>query len=193
MEIKKVLICGFGALGIALTYKLSKKACVKILVDELRYEKYKKINFSFNENKIKPCYILPNERFDADLIIITTKFDGLKEIAKNIPNFINNKTIIITLTNGISAEKYLKNKLKNGNIIYSYYLGDSVIKNNGNVINKDFGKIYIGDCNKETLTQIKALHKFFNQNNIFSKIDIWSHQKHLYMMKKYIRQRIVVR
>ena len=80
MEIKKVLICGFGALGIALTYKLSKKACVKILVDELRYEKYKKINYSFNENKIKPCYILPNERFNADLIIITTKFDGLKEI-----------------------------------------------------------------------------------------------------------------
>ena len=170
MEIKNILICGFGALGIALTYKLSKNACVKILVDELRYEKYNKIDYSFNGNKIKPCYILPNKNFTADLIIITTKFEGLKDIAKNIPNFINNKTIIITLTNGISAEKYLKNILKNGNVIYSYYLGDSVIKKNENVINKEFGKIYIGNYNNETLTPVKALYKFFNQNNIQTKI-----------------------
>ena len=78
-EIKKVLLCGLGAIGSIYANKISHydNANLKILVDKNRYEKYTKAPKIFNGKELKLNYVLPDFEEKVDLIIIATKYDGL--------------------------------------------------------------------------------------------------------------------
>ena len=95
MEIRNVLICGLGALGLTYANKLNDVCNLKILADNERIEKYLKKPPKFNGNTLDLSYIAPTYSWNADLIIITTKSGGLDSAINYIKNFINEKTIII--------------------------------------------------------------------------------------------------
>ena len=99
-EIKKILLCGLGAVGCIYADKI-RKFCpdnLKILVDKERFDRYTKNPIIFNGHELNFNYILPSENdFKADLIIIATKFDGLKEAVNNIKNFVGENTIIMSV------------------------------------------------------------------------------------------------
>ena len=107
-EIKKVLVCGIGAVGSIYADKIEKfnPDDLRILVDKNRLERYKKNPTIFNGRILNFNYILPIATdFKADLIIIATKFDGLQEVVTNIKNFVHEGTIILSLLNGVTSEK----------------------------------------------------------------------------------------
>ena len=104
MEINNVLICGLGALGLTYASKLKSLCNLKILADERRIENYKKKMPTMNGENIELEYITPSQRCEIDLIIIATKASGLNDAIKYIKNFVSEKTIIISLLNGISSE-----------------------------------------------------------------------------------------
>ena len=109
-EIKKVLICGIGAIGSILAHKISKfdNENLKILVDKNRLNSYTKSPKIFNGEELNLNYITPeNTDFKADLIIIATKFNALNDVVKNIENFVDENTIIMSILNGISSEEIL--------------------------------------------------------------------------------------
>lgn len=125
-EIKKVLICGIGAIGLIFADKISKfnNENLKILVDKKRLESYTKSPKIFNGKTLRLNYILPEDTdFKADLIIIATKFNALEEVVNNIQNFVKKDTIIISLLNGISSEEILAEKYGWENIPLAYFLG----------------------------------------------------------------------
>ena len=72
---KNVIICGLGAVGLTYAMKFwgKDKCTLKILVDEERLKRYTKNKPVFNGIEQDFEYILPSDKFDADLIIITTK------------------------------------------------------------------------------------------------------------------------
>ena len=78
---KNVIICGLGAVGMTYASKLGGKSrgkCnLKILVNEERLERYSKNKPVLNGVEQDFYYILPDDNFDADLIIIATKASGL--------------------------------------------------------------------------------------------------------------------
>ena len=93
---KNVLICGLGAVGLTYAVKFKNNANLKILVDEERLARYLKNKPVFNGKIQEFEYILPdNKEFNADLIIIATKFQGLESAVKNIENFVTPNTRII--------------------------------------------------------------------------------------------------
>ena len=57
MEIKNVIICGLGALGLTYANKLKDICDLYILADEERVQKYKNNPPTFNDKKIKLKYI----------------------------------------------------------------------------------------------------------------------------------------
>ena len=112
-EIKNVLVCGIGAVGSIYANKINEynSEYLRVLVDESRLEKYKKNPKIFNGKPLIFNYILPSdETFKADLIIIATKFDGLKDTIKNIENFVKDDTIILSLLNGVTSEDMIAQK-----------------------------------------------------------------------------------
>ena len=83
---KNVIICGLGAVGMTYASKLGGKSrgkCnLKILVNEERLERYSKNKPILNGVEQDFNYILPDDNFDADLIIIATKASGLDSAVK---------------------------------------------------------------------------------------------------------------
>lgn len=68
-------------------------------------------------------YILPDDNFDADLIIIATKASGLDSAVKMIKNFVSSKTIILSLLNGISSEEVIRSAYPEAKVLKSYLSG----------------------------------------------------------------------
>ena len=76
-EIKKVLVCGIGAIGSIYADKIEKYSPenLRVLVDETRFERYKKNPTIFNDRILNFNYILPSATdFKADLIISSSSF-----------------------------------------------------------------------------------------------------------------------
>lgn len=158
MEIKKVIICGLGALGLTYANKLKDVCELKILADSDRIEKYKQNIPTLNGQNIELDYILPNEKWNPDLIIISTKSTGLDSAIRYIKNFVTPKTIIISLINGISSEEKISNFYPQTKVLRSYFIGHSAMKSGNNVTQDGIGKI--------VFEQNFDLEKFFKKTNI---------------------------
>ena len=158
MGIKKVIICGLGALGLTYASKLKSCCDLKILADEKRIENYKKNIPKLNGNEILLDYITPKDKFDADLIIISTKSLGIDSVIENLKNFVSEKTIIISLINGISSEEKFAKAYKNVKVVRSFFIGHSAMREGNSVFQDGIGKIFI--------EKNEALEEFFTKNNI---------------------------
>ena len=164
-DIKNVLICGLGAIG-SIYAEIIKKTCtLKVLVDENRLNRYKTNPLIFNGKELIVDYILPSEtNFKADLIIIATKFDGLNDAVKNIQNFVNDDTVILSLLNGINSEKIIAEKYGEEKILDSYFIGHSAVRVGRKVEQDGVHTIVFGtDKNFNNLERVKD---FFDKAKI---------------------------
>lgn len=166
-EIKNVLVCGIGAVGSIYANKINEynSEYLRVLVDESRLEKYKKNPKIFNGKPLIFNYILPSdETFKADLIIIATKFDGLKDTIKNIENFVKDDTIILSLLNGVTSEDMIAQKYGWKHILLSYFIGHSAMRD-GNIITHDgIGDVVFGVKHGvgTDLYDVKLLTQYFD-------------------------------
>ena len=169
-EIKKVLICGIGAIGSILAHKISKfdNENLKILVDKNLLNSYTKSPKIFNGEELNLNYITPeNTDFKADLIIIATKFNALNDVVKNIENFVDENTIIMSILNGISSEEILAQKYNWKNIPLAFFLGHSETIATNNYFYDNRGTVIFGT--KENFTNpniIPTIEKYFTQAKI---------------------------
>ena len=158
MSIKKVLICGLGALGITYASKLMNICELKILADNSRIQKYKKNKPILNNKILELDYITQYEDWNPDLIIITTKSTALDSVLELIKNFVKENTIIISLINGISSEYKIASIYGKEKVVKSFFIGHSAIRIDNKVSQDGEGKI--------VLEKNKKLEEFFDKNNI---------------------------
>ncbi len=173
-EIKKVLICGIGAIGSIFAHKISKfdNDNLRILVDKNRLETYTKNPKIFNDEELKLNYITPdNTDFKADLILIATKFNALDEVVENIKNFVDKNTIIMSVLNGISSEEIIAQKYDWTNIPLAFFLGHSETIAQNNYFYDGRGCVVFGvKENKTNPKIIDVLKTYFTKTNITHKI-----------------------
>lgn len=156
---KKVILCGLGAVGLTYAVKLLGKCDLKILVDEQRLRRFETSKPIFNGKEIIFDYILPTAKKNkADLIIISTKSNGLDDVISNIKNFVAENTIILSLLNGISSEEKIQKTYPQATVVKSYFIGHSAVRVGNSVIQDGVGEIVIGKNSK--------LEKFLTQTNI---------------------------
>lgn len=140
---RKILICGLGAVGLTYAVKFKNGSELKILVDEERYERYMQNKPVFNGVMQKFDYILPNETFQPDLIVIATKSQGLESAIENIKNFVYKDVIIISLLNGISSEEKIQETYSDAKVLKSYFIGHSAVRNGNSVTQDGVGEIVV--------------------------------------------------
>lgn len=162
MAIKNVIICGLGALGLTYASKLKDICNLKVLANTERIEKYRKNTPILNGKEVLLDYILPEDKFEADLIIISTKALGLNSVLEYIKNFVSKKTIIISLINGISSEDKISQAYPQAKILRSYFIGHSAIGININN-KKQFFQDGVG---KIVFEKNNDLENFFKENKI---------------------------
>lgn len=171
-EIKKVILCGLGAIGTIYADKLEKFDAenFKVLVDEARIERYKTNPIKFNGRQLNFDYILPSqEGFKADLIILATKFAGLKDAIKNIKNFVKEDTVILSLLNGVTSEDIIADVYGKDKMLYSYFIGHSSVRCGNSVTHDDVNTIVFGAENNLG-ENVVAVKNFFDKVGINYKI-----------------------
>ena len=155
---KNVVLIGLGAVGLTYAVKLKDKCNLFVLVDRERMQRYQEKPPVFNGIEQKFNYILPNEKIDADLIIVATKSTNLDTAITNIKNSISKNTIIISLINGISSEEKISQHYPETKVIKSYFIGHSAVRNDNSVVQDGVGELVIEHDNK--------LEEFFSYANI---------------------------
>ena len=138
----RIILCGLGAVGLTFAVKFAQKCNrFSVLVDEERLERYKNNPPIFNGIPQELDYILPFQKFDADLIIIATKASGLDSAIENIKNFVSEKTRIISLINGISSEEKISQVYPQARVLKTYFIGHSAVRDGNNVTQDGVGEI----------------------------------------------------
>ncbi len=146
-EIKKVLICGLGAVGMTFACKFQRYApdCLKVLVDTERLKRFVAEPPKMNGEEKFFDYILPYETdYKADLVLIATKFNGLKSVCENLKNFVGENTIILPILNGIEAEEKIAEVYGWDKVLYGYFIGHSAMRIGNSVVQDGVGKIVYG-------------------------------------------------
>ena len=139
----KVVLIGLGAVGLTYAVKLRDKCDLYILGDRQHIEKYSKKKPVFNGIEQDFSYILPTDKFDADIIFITTKSNSLGTAIENIENFVTPNTRIISLINGISSEERISEAYPTARVLKSYFIGHSAVRNGNSVTQDGVGEIVI--------------------------------------------------
>lgn len=170
-NIENVIICGIGAIGSIYADKIHRydSKNLRILVDKNRLERYTKTPQNFNGKPLNLNYILPEDNnFKADLVIIATKFDGLKEVIKNLKNFVKEDTIIISLLNGVTSEEIISKEYGWKHLPIAYYIGHSAMRDGNNITHDGVGTIVFGVKDK-TFTDTNDIEIV---KNYFDKVGI---------------------
>ena len=166
MKIKNVLICGLGAVGLTYANKLKDVCNLFVLANAERIEKYKKHPLKLNNKVLDFEYLLPSDRKDIDLIILSTKADGFDTAIDYIKNYVGANTIIISLLNGIFSENELAKKYGWNHVLHSYFIGHSAVRTGNSVMQDGVGKIVFGSPYKENYENVQRLSEFFKEKNI---------------------------
>ena len=159
---RKILICGLGAVGLTYAVKFKNGSELKILVDEERYKRYTQNKPVFNGVEQMFDYILPSDKsFQPDLIIIAVKAQGLESAIENIKNFVHKDVIIISLLNGISSEEKIQEIYPNAKVLKSYFIGHSAVRKGNSVTQDGVGEIVVEKSSKlkEIFDEFKINYK----------------------------------
>lgn len=168
-KIKNVLLIGLGGVGTVYANLLSKNDFVdlRILTDKTRYQAYKKTPRRLNGIPLDFKYILPDEKFSADLVIIATKSGGFNNAVDMIAPFVSENTYILSLVNGVTSEEILMERYKTATVFYSYVICHTVARTKNDVSHDGMTKIVFGMENNEKEEEQKVLADFFDKCNIY--------------------------
>ena len=169
--IKKVLLTGLGGVGTVYANLINKNKNIefKVLVDKARLEKYKKEPRLLNGEPCEFEFITPEDEFKPDLVIISTKSTGLCDAIKNLKNFVDKKTIIMSFINGISSERILQEYFNPEQILYSYIICHTITRNGNNVLHDGVTTVVWGDKNND-MSKTVVIKKFFEETKIDNKL-----------------------
>ena len=174
-EIKKVLICGLGAIGSIYAVKILKHKDVElsVLVDRARLIRYRQEPLIFNGEKYCFDYITADDTFIADLIIIATKSSALDSVLVDIKGFVAQDTVILSLLNGLESEDRIAEVFGQDKVLYSYYIGHTSTRIGRNVSHDGVYKTVFGEkYNNEYSNNVLTVKNFFDKTGINYEIPI---------------------
>ncbi|MEF3255835.1 MAG: ketopantoate reductase family protein [Deferribacterales bacterium] len=168
--IRNVVIIGAGAMGILLASQFDDCEKINLYLGSYgkRVKDLQKNRFYFN-GKPYSFKILDLNSTDliADLIIIAVKYKDLTDVIENCSNILGEKTIFISLLNGLDSEIKIGKKYGMEKVLYTVTVGMDAVREGYNVTCKNFGKIVFGELFNETYSEnVIALKEAFDSANI---------------------------
>ena len=171
-DIKKVLLCGLGAVGTIYAEKFQKydPENFRVLIDSSRLEKYQTYPVIYNGREMNFKYTLPSDNdYKADLIVIATKMTGLNDAILQIKNFVGEETIIIPLLNGVTSEQIIADAYGWEHVLYAYFIGHSSVRN-GNSITHDDVNTFVFGAEEPSDERVEKVKKYFENAGINYKV-----------------------
>ncbi|MFJ7744704.1 ketopantoate reductase family protein [Peribacillus sp. NPDC097295] len=176
MTIKKVSIIGLGALGILFGHHLSKKMRpedLRMIADQDRILRYENEKLYSNGELCKFHYVTPEEDCGpADLLIVSVKFNGLEDAIQSVKKHVGERTIIISLLNGITSEDIIGETYGMDKVLYCVAQGMDAVKVGNELTYDHMGMLCIGSKEPGFVSpQAKRVAEFFEQMDVPFELD----------------------
>jgi 2-dehydropantoate 2-reductase len=169
-EIKKIYLCGLGAVGCSYASVLERwrPGCVGIIADQERIERYSRDGVTVNGTVVPFSYIRPDEkRSPADLILIAVKRGQLLEAVTGIRNFVCARTVILSLLNGVDSEEVIGQEYGNEKLLYSFVVGTDASREGSEIRYSKLGTIVFGErINLTHSDRVTAVRELFDLSGI---------------------------
>lgn len=163
--LKNVLFLGLGAVGASIASQFADANYpISVLCDITRKERYKQNGFIINNKRYDFSYYTPDEyHLPVDLIIIAVKYNNLRDAIKQLKGLVGEKTIIMSLLNGIDSEEIIAEYLKNNNIVPSFIYKIDATKTNNVVTHFSKGIIVFGEKTGNISININLIKEIFDR------------------------------
>ncbi len=174
MSIKNVALIGMGAVGTVYGNLLYNKygSDFAVITGESRKEKLKSNGFTLNNHTFYPQILSSeNKGIIFDLIIFCVKNYQLDEAIKDVKNFVNKDTIMITFLNGVTARDRILSAYPNNKVLYGLSMRIDAVRTEDGVVNTENGEIQFGNAdNKVIEPEVQAVKECFDNAEIRNKI-----------------------
>lgn len=170
MQIKTVALLGAGAVGAYFIWGLSEKMgedfCV--VAKGARKERLEKEGLIINGKQYKLNVREPQEVKNVDLLLVSSKQDGLEEALDDIKCMVGENTIVLSLLNGVKSEEIIGNVIGMEHILYSVMRIASVRKGNEiTFIPEITAGVFIGEKeSKQPTERVLAVEELFENAGI---------------------------
>lgn len=168
--IQNVYLAGLGAIGSAYAsrfYDLD-PGSVKIIVDKERLERYGRQGITVNGKSYGFHFIHPDvDAPPADLILIAVKYHHLETIIQEIRPFVGEKTVILSLLNGITSEELFGKVYGMDKMLYSFVVGTDAVRVGTGTRFSSPGRIVFGEKLNATYSpKVTAVKELFDRHAI---------------------------
>ncbi|MEG1607041.1 MAG: ketopantoate reductase family protein [Mucinivorans sp.] len=120
-----VVIVGLGAIGSVYASAIFDAGIrMRVAVDDVRRERYKKEPFFFNDSRYDFEYFTPHDGdCAATLIILATKATTYADALELIEPVVGSQSLILPLLNGLTSEQIAAQKYGWSRVLRGYYIG----------------------------------------------------------------------
>lgn len=162
--IQNVAIIGMGALGLLYADRITKAGGnVCFIMNEERIKKYEAEEFTINDRPVRFDLVCEKDAKVADLCIVAVKYTGLMSALDTMKNVIGDKTIIISVMNGISSEEIIGKRYGMEKIVYTVAQGMDAMKFGNALKFTQMGKIHIGSKSDADKANFLAVKEYFEK------------------------------
>ena len=159
----KVRIAGAGAVGAVVAAQLAGTADVGFIADDEHRKRYQN-GISINGKKHLFQVFAPSDADTADLLIFAVKNMQLMEVLEEARPFVGENTVIMSLLNGIDAEREIEKVFGENRTLYSFITdlsstrqGDDITCFSGS------GTIVFGEKDDSNTERVQRIARFFDE------------------------------
>ncbi|MCR5650001.1 MAG: ketopantoate reductase family protein [Lachnospiraceae bacterium] len=167
-EIKNVCIVGMGALGLLFGQMINennKDGENFFLMDEDRRKRHENDVYRINGREVHFPVRVPEEceGKKADLLMIATKYDSLRDAIKLSQCVVCEDTVIVSLLNGINSEEIISETFDRRRIIDCVPIGMDAMRDGSSLKYTKTGKLQIGARYDDQKEGLALLEDFFEK------------------------------
>ena len=139
MKINTVAILGAGAIGSYFIYGFSAAPEIDfcLIAKGERKERLERDGLCINDKIYKPIVKTPEEARGVDLLLVSTKYNGLRDALEDIRTVVEPHTTVLSLLNGIDSEEIIGTVIDPARIAYSLMRINSERKGNSVTFNAE--------------------------------------------------------
>ncbi|MDR1915024.1 MAG: 2-dehydropantoate 2-reductase [Synergistaceae bacterium] len=178
-RIDTVSIIGLGAIGSSYSAKISDKIHpenIRVIASGTRAEHYKASGVTVNGVKyFFPVYAPDDDVDPADLLIFAVKSYNLREAISAAVRHLGPDTIVLSLLNGITSERIIRDSYGTEGVLYSVVMGVDATRTDGGTSYSTLGVIPFGEARNEPgafSNRVKLVAEFFERTGIAYEIPL---------------------
>ncbi len=175
----EVVLVGRGAIGSAYCAALAavENVNLRVAASQERIERYNSELYEFNGKELKLNYFIPCENSKkADLVLITTKWQGFEEALELIAPVVEQDTVVLPLLNGLLPYEVARQRFPESRVLAGYYIGVTAVRSGSSTtVNGEFKTCFgemdkccqcVGNSDAENLVE-----KVFEQAGLACQVD----------------------